>query len=81
MRYSGFAILFIFLGGLAYSGQTAPDQARVEAALKAHGFTTWKSIVFDKGAWEVDDAINVSGKQFDLRINAKTLKITGAIPE
>ena len=75
MRYSGVAVPLIFVAGLAYSGQTAPDQAKVEAALKAHGFGTWKSIVFDKRTWEVEDAIDASGKQFDLRINASTLKI------
>ena len=51
------------------------------AALKAQGYTHWKTIVLDKGTWEVDDAINTAGKQFDLRIDANTLKITNSIPE
>jgi hypothetical protein len=53
----------------------------VEEALKAQGYTKWKSIVLDNGTWEVDDAINTTGKQFDLRIDANTLKITNSIPE
>jgi len=54
---------------------SSPDKAKVEAALKAQGFTKWESIVWDKGTWEVDDAIDATGKHFDLKIDAKTLKI------
>jgi hypothetical protein len=57
------------------------DQAKVEAALKDQGYTHWKAIVLDNGTWEVDDAINAAGKQFDLRVDANTLKITNSIPE
>jgi len=53
----------------------------LDAALKAQGYTHWKTIVLDNGTWEVDDAINTAGKQFDLRIDANTLKITNSIPE
>jgi hypothetical protein len=53
----------------------------VEEALKAQGYTHWKTIILDNGTWEVDDAINTAGKQFDLRINANSLKITSTIPE
>jgi len=49
--------------------------------LKAQGYTQWRSIVLDNGTWEVDDAINAAGKQFDLRIDASTLKVTNSIPE
>ena len=49
--------------------------------MKAQGYTHWKTIVLDNGTWEVDDAINAAGKQFDLRIDANTLKITNSIPE
>jgi hypothetical protein len=57
------------------------DQGKVEAALKAQCYTHWKSIVLDNGTWEVDDAINTAGKQFDLRVDTNTLKITNSIPE
>lgn len=56
------------------------DQAKVEAFLKAHGYTEWKSITLDGGTWEVDDAIR-KGKKFDLRISAAHLKITFKIAE
>ena len=45
-----------------------PDQqAKVEAMLKQEGFTKWKEIELDDGMIEVDDAIDASGKQFDLK--------------
>ena len=78
MRYTPFTLAFALSMGVAYA---AAGQADAEAALKARGYTTWKSIVLDNGTWEVDDAINAEGKQFDLRIDAKTLKTTQTIPE
>lgn len=53
-----------------------PDQqAKVEAMLKQEGFTKWKEIELDDGMIEVDDAIDASGKQFDLKLDPKTLAI------
>ena len=78
MRYIPFVLAFALATGVAYA---ATGQADVEAALKSQGYTKWKSIVLDNGTWEVDDAINAQGKQFDLRIDAKTLKTTETIPE
>ena len=78
MRYTPFILAFALSMGVAYA---AAGQADAEAALKAQGYTTWKSIVLDNGTWEVDDAINAEGKQFDLRIDAKTLNTTQTIPE
>lgn len=77
------SVFFAILGlstVAAYADMSA-DQAKVEATLKANGYTQWRSIVLDKGTWEVDDAINTAGKQFDLRIDAATQKITTIIPE
>ena len=54
---------------------TAPDKAKVEAALKAQGFTSWKSIELDEGIWDVEDAVDSTGKKFDLKLDPKTLKI------
>jgi hypothetical protein len=65
----------------AYADQPAPGQDKLEAALKAQGFTHWKSLVLDNGTWEVDDAINSADKQFDLRVDATTLKTTSQIAE
>ena len=78
MRCTPFILAFVLSMGVAYA---AAGQADAEAALKAQGYTTWKSIVLDNGTWEVDDAINAEGKQFDLRMDAKTLKTTQTIPE
>lgn len=74
-----FAILGLSMG--AALADSSADQPKVESFLKAQGYTTWKSLVLDKGTWEVDDAINTAGKQFDLRIDAATLKITSSIAE
>jgi hypothetical protein len=53
-----------------------PDQqAKVEAMLKQEGFTKWDEIELDDGMIEVDDAINASGKKFDLKLDPKTLAI------
>ena len=53
-----------------------PDQqAKVEAMLKQEGFTKWKEIELDDVMIEVDDAIDASGKQFDLKLDPKTLAI------
>jgi hypothetical protein len=76
----GLSLVILGLTTVAAYAATA-DQAKVEEALKAQGYTKWKSIVLDNGTREVDDAINTTGKQFDLRIDANTLKITNSIPE
>ena len=77
----GLSLAILGLTTVAAYAVTSSDQAKVEAALKAQGYAQWKSIVLDNGTWEVDDAINAAGKQFDLRIDATTLKITNSIPE
>jgi hypothetical protein len=76
----GLSLAILGLTTVAAYAATA-DQAKVEEALKAQGYTHWKTIILDNGTWEVDDAINTAGKQFDLRINANSLKITSTIPE
>ncbi|MCJ2060535.1 PepSY domain-containing protein [Methylobacterium sp. J-048] len=53
-----------------------PDQqAKVEAVLRQEGFTKWKEIELDDGMIEVDDAIDANGKQFDLKLDPKTLAV------
>jgi hypothetical protein len=47
----------------------------VEAMLKQEGFTKWDEIELDDGMIEVDDAIDASGKKFDLKLDPKTLAI------
>jgi Peptidase propeptide and YPEB domain len=69
-----------FTGALAGSARAdeklPPDQqTKVEAMLKQEGFTKWKKIELDDGMIEVDDAIDASGKQFDLKLDPKSLAI------
>jgi hypothetical protein len=79
MRF-GLSLAILGLTTVAAYAATA-DQAKAEAALKDQGYAHWKTIFLDNGTWEVDDAINNAGKQFDLRIDANSLKITSTIAE
>ncbi|MGU3537822.1 PepSY domain-containing protein [Methylobacterium sp. A54F] len=65
------------LSGAAYADEKLPpdQQAKVEAMLKQEGFTKWKEIELDDGMIEVDDAVDAQGKQFDLKLDPKTLAI------
>ena len=65
------------LGGPALADEKLPpdQQAKVEDVLKKEGFTKWKEIELDDGMIEVDDAIDANGKQFDLKLDPKTLEI------
>ena len=82
MRIATPLLALVLAAGLAGSVQAKdtplpPDQlAKVEALLKQEGFTKWKEIEMDDGEIEVDDAIDASGKQFDLKLDPKTLAIT-----
>ena len=80
MRLATPFLALALVAGLGASAQAdeklPPDQqAKVEAMLKQEGFTKWKEIELDDGMIEVDDAIDASGKQFDLKLDPKTLAI------
>lgn len=46
---------------------TDAERAAIEEALRGLGYTAWGKIEFeDDGVWEVDDAIDASGKGFEL---------------
>ena len=70
-------VLAASLSGAAQADEKLPpdQQAKVEAMLKQEGFTQWKEIELDDGMIEVDDAIDASGKKFDLNLDPKTLAI------
>ncbi|MDP3895522.1 MAG: PepSY domain-containing protein [Mesorhizobium sp.] len=56
---------------------TADERARIEAVLKAEGFTGWGEIELDDDrVWEVDDARHSDGKKYDLELDRTTLAIT-----
>ncbi|MGW5959995.1 PepSY domain-containing protein [Methylorubrum thiocyanatum] len=65
------------LSGPALADDKLPpdQQAKVEDVLKKEGFTKWKEVELDDGMIEVDDAIDANGKQFDLKLDPKTLEI------
>jgi len=53
-----------------------PEQkAKVEAMLRQEGFTKWSEIELDDGMIEVDDAIDASGKKFDLKLDPNTYAV------
>ena len=39
---------------------------KIEAALRAEGFTAWEEIELDDGVWEVDDAVSGDGLKYDV---------------
>ncbi len=69
--------LSLGLGTLAQADQKLPpdQQAKVEAMLRQEGFTKWDEIELDDGMIEVDDAIDASGKKFDLKLDPQSLAI------
>ena len=71
------ALGLALLAGPALADEKLPpdQQAKVEAMLKQEGFTKWKEIELDDGMIEVDDAIDANGKQFDLKLDPKTMEI------
>lgn len=56
---------------------TAEERVRVEAALRADGYTAWGDIQLDDGrAWEVDDAGDAEGREWDLELEIGSLVIS-----
>lgn len=73
-----FALMLLAgLGVAARADEKLPpdQQAKVESILKQEGFTKWEEIELDDGMIEVDDAIDTSGKKFDLKLDPNTLAI------
>lgn len=76
-------ILAAALAGLAAApaladdrAPTADERARIEAALKADGYTSWGSIELDDDkTWEVDDAIDAEGREWDLDLDVQALNV------
>ncbi|WP_232627944.1 PepSY domain-containing protein [Methylobacterium sp. Leaf118] len=71
------ALGLALVAGPALADEKLPpeQQTKVEDILKKEGFTKWKEIELDDGMIEVDDAIDANGKQFDLKLDPKTLEI------
>ena len=66
------------LGGTALADRApTPDElTKIEATLKKEGFVKWKKIEVEEHEIDVDDAVDASGKQFDLELDPKTYAIT-----
>lgn len=54
---------------------TPSERAAIEKVLKSAGYVFWEEIEFDDGRWEVDDASAANGREYDLKLDPKTLKI------
>ncbi|MGB3501986.1 MAG: PepSY domain-containing protein [Mesorhizobium sp.] len=55
---------------------TAEERVKIEAALKAAGYSSWEEIELDDNdGWEVDDALFTDGKKYDLKLDPATLAI------
>lgn len=65
--------------GYAQAGEermpTAAELAKIEDALKAAGYVSWDEIELERGGWEIDDARDADGNQYDLMLNPDTLEI------
>ena len=69
--------LALSLAASAHADEKLPAglQTKVEEMLRKEGFTNWDEIEMDGGMVEVDDAIDASGKPFDLKLDPTTLEI------
>ena len=54
---------------------TPTEREAIETILKDAGFASWEEIEFDDGKWEVDDARTADGREYDLKLDPKTLKV------
>ncbi len=74
-----FALLATFSSAPAFADDrppTAAERTRIEAALKANGYTAWGSIELDdERVWEVDDARDAEGKEWDLDLDMQSMAI------
>jgi hypothetical protein len=59
----------------------AEERARIEAALRAAGFQRWEEIELDDGLWEVDDAIDAAGEEWDLKLDPTSMAIVKRVED
>jgi len=60
---------------LADRPPTAEERTRIETVLREAGFKSWEEIELDDGVWEVDDAKDAAGKEWDLKLDPTTFAI------
>src|SRR3546814_10791789 len=66
------AAAFVATPALADRDANAEERAAIEKVLRAQGFVSWEEIELDDGRWEVDDARDAKGVEYDLKIDPKT---------
>lgn len=62
---------------LAGRKPTLEERSHIEMKLKELAYTSWDEIEFDeeRNAWEVDDARTADGREYDLKLDPKTLDV------
>lgn len=62
---------------LADRGPTFEERALIERALRVQGFVSWGDIDLDEGegVWDVEDALSVDGREYELKLRGGTLEV------
>ena len=62
---------------LADRAPTLNERALIERALRVQGFVSWGDIDLDEGegVWDVEDALSVDGREYELKLRARTLEV------
>jgi hypothetical protein len=56
-------------------GASAHEWKRLVARLHCRGFVKWEEAELDDGHWEIDDAIDKHGRQYDLKWERHSLRV------
>ncbi|ABS63833.1 conserved hypothetical protein [Parvibaculum lavamentivorans DS-1] len=54
---------------------TAEERERIEEVLRGAGYVSWEEIEFDDNRWEVDDARDEKGREFDVKLDPESYEI------
>lgn len=57
------------------------ERAAIERVLRENGFVRWDDIELDDGVWEVDDAVTRNGREYDLKLEPRNLRIIRRDPD
>lgn len=84
MRTIGLAAILSLASSAALADDrppTAEELSRIEATLRAEGYTSWEEIELDDGVFEVDDALHADGRKYDLDLDPRTFAIVKREPD
>lgn len=77
MRRILYAAVFLLPFASEARDPTPERRALIEAALREQGYTAWDDIDEERdGRIEVDDARGADGKEYDLELDPRTLRVT-----